>query len=113
MLVKINIADNNDGFNIIAENVDALELIAEVDSAPNVAHVVVSDIPQGFMQLVHPGKFGEYMDMTLIDEISAIKVNIGEVLFSQQNTLNELRLMNEIVNSQLALVQVYELIIGG
>ena len=91
------------------------DIIYEVaqDFSQDISYVVVEEIPSEFMQLCFDGKFGEYMDIATINEVSALKALVGEQSFNNTKSLNELRILGEIINNQLAMVEIYEVLLNG
>ena len=52
------------------------------------------------MQMVHFGRYGEYMDIGTIDAITAMRETIGETKYCEAQTVNELQLMCDIEELQ-------------
>lgn len=94
MLIKVE-PQNVSGI-LVAQNMKTYECIVEVEEAPLFDYEEVDDIPQGFMQLMYPGTFGEYLDIATIRMIEALKERLSDKEFAETSTIKELKMINEI-----------------
>lgn len=94
MLIKVT-PENVMG-RLIAQNMKTYECIIETEETPLFDYEEVDDIPQGFMQLMYPGTFGEYLDIATIRMIEVLKEGLSEQEFAETSTIKELKMRNEI-----------------
>lgn len=56
----------------------------------------VADIPEGYMQTVHEGRFGEYISYSTVQEISDLKEGLYQEDIDKASSLEILRLVKAL-----------------
>lgn len=83
------------------------KVIMEVESLPTCPYQDASTFTSKVSQRCLPGQLGDMFAITEIQEAKALIEELGD--FSKEaETLNELRLMKQVTDAELALVAVYE-----
>ena len=88
------------------------KLVIEVETLPSCPYQDASALDIKMEQRCLPAKLGKEFNLSQIDEARSIITELGDFA-KKAETLNELRLMKQVTDAELALVAVYEEVIAN